>query len=43
MTKNQKNKPTKTSESATTKWLRIFIIVFSIMLILSMVLSMINK
>jgi hypothetical protein len=40
MTKNQKNKPTETS---TTKWLRIFLIAFSIMLILSMILSMVSR
>ena len=40
MTKNQKNKPGKTSEPSSTKWLRIFLIVFSILLILSMVLSL---
>jgi hypothetical protein len=39
MTKNQKNKP---AESSTTKWLRIFLIAFSIMLILSMILSLIR-
>jgi hypothetical protein len=42
MAKNQKNKPTKSSEPASTKWLRIFLIVFSIMLILSMILSLIS-
>ncbi len=41
--KNQKNKQTKTSESSTTKWLRIFLIAFSIMLILSMILSMVSR
>ncbi len=43
MTKNQKNKPTKPTESSTTKWLRIILIAFSIMLILSMILSAISK
>ena len=44
--KNQKNKPTKTNETRepnSTKWLRIFLIGFSIILILSMVLSLINS
>ena len=43
MTKNHKNKPTKPSEPSSTKWLRIFLIAFSIMLILSMVLSMVSR
>jgi hypothetical protein len=43
MTKNQKNKTTKPAESNTTKWLRIILIVFSIMLILSMILSMVSR
>ena len=41
--KSTKSRPTKTSEnreSSTTKWLRIFLIAFSIILILSMVLSL---
>jgi hypothetical protein len=38
--KNQKNKQTKPSEPSSTKWLRIFLIAFSIMLILSMILSL---
>jgi hypothetical protein len=42
MTKNQKNKTTKTTEPSSTKWLRIFLIAFSIMLILSMILSLIK-
>ncbi len=40
--KAPKNKPTKPGESSTTKWLRIFLIAFSIMLILSMVLSLVK-
>ncbi len=43
MAKNQKNKPTKTSEPSSTKWLRIFLIAFSIMLILSMILSLVSS
>jgi hypothetical protein len=43
MTKNQKNKTTKPVESSTTKWLRIFLIAFSIMLILSMILSLVSR
>lgn len=38
--KNPRNKQTKPSEPSSTKWLRIFLIVFSILLILSMVLSL---
>lgn len=41
--KSPKNKPTKPSEPASTKWLRIFLIAFSIMLILSMILSLVSK
>ncbi|MGE5463781.1 MAG: hypothetical protein ACM3PS_10520 [Syntrophothermus sp.] len=42
--RNPKNKPTKNEyrESSTTKWLRIFLIAFSIMLILSMILSLVR-
>jgi hypothetical protein len=38
--KNQKNRQTKPGEPGSTKWLRIFLIAFSIMLILSMILSL---
>ena len=41
--KNPKSKPTKTTEPGSTKWLRIFLIVFSILLILSMVLSLVSN
>jgi hypothetical protein len=41
--KNPKSKPTKTNEPSSTKWLRIFLIAFSILLILSMVLSMVSR
>jgi hypothetical protein len=40
--KNAKNKPTKSSEPSSTKWLRIFLIAFSAMLILSMILSLLK-
>jgi hypothetical protein len=44
--KNLKNKQTKSNETrepASTKWLRIFVIGFSIILILSMILSLISN
>jgi hypothetical protein len=41
--KSPKSKQPKNNESNTTKWLRIFLIAFSIMLILSMILSMVSK
>ena len=37
--KNPKSKPTKVNEPSSTKWLRIFLITFSILLILSMILT----
>jgi|WetSurMetagenome_2_1015567.scaffolds.fasta_scaffold1062936_2 hypothetical protein len=40
--KNTKNRTTKSSEPSSTKWLRIFLIAFSAMLILSMILSLIK-
>jgi hypothetical protein len=43
--KNQKNKPTKLSENkepTSTKWLRIFLIAFSVILVLSMILSLVK-
>jgi hypothetical protein len=43
--KSKNNKPvssSKKSEPASTKWLRIFLIAFSIMLVLSMILSLIK-
>ena len=44
--KSPKNKQTKTNETRepnSTKWLRIFVIIFSILLILSMILSLISS
>ena len=44
--KPKNNKPANTnkkSEPASTKWLRIFVIVFSILLVLSMVLSLVSR